>query len=1113
VLAPNPPNDCPDEEAPTWPSSTTLTADQVGRRSLTLNWSAASDDRAVTGYRVYRGATLVDTVTERTLKVTGLAADTAYTFRVEAGDAAGNWSTGGPTVQTRTAAGLPTWPDRWVGADRITNSTARLRWAAADDEDGIAQYRILVDGTQVATTDGETRTHRLTGLDADTSYDVRVEARNGIGGVSTTGPTRTFVTADTTVLDVPEVSGTVFLDANDNGRRDEGEGPAVVTTGWGYSVTLTRVDGETEKFEWSDDATGAWDAHDVPDGTYWASFAVVDEEIQRTVQSAPRDNQPYLVEVVDGRGVGRVDFGVRPGQLGQTGSASVHGTVFVDGDLDGVRDEGEPGYGHTAIQCWARPHMSRACTLAAAWSDQDGRYELGDRAPGHYEIATSMMPSDWHLTSVTRPVVLASRERVRYDIGVVQGTSTLNGVLFRDDDADGARDAGEPTHRGTICLQYGFGYRSERCAYPEDDGIWTFEKVPPGRHTLRPIGPGPGWQVTAGTSTTVDVAANSTYDVLFGVDGPDGLATGTVFVDRDRDGTRDAGEPGLPRIVYCMQGPAGESCGGTSRDLPETPEVDERGSYDRPYLAPGEHTVTLPDGLEASVPETLEFTIGEDEHLHHDIAVAPGPPAVPRSVDSAPAPGASVRLTWTAPEHDGGAALTDYVVEHALVTDDEPGPWTTATEPVASTTGAVISDLTVGRRYAFRVAAVNEHGRGPWTEPVEEVVIGVPSAPTGLTAEPDGPGSVALGWSEPDDLAGGRVAAYLVQHRVDGGEWTTSDDEDDETSRTVAGLPGATTQEFRVAALTQGGQGPWSEPASAVVPDSAPTAPRTPTATATADGTMALAWTAPEHPGGPAVTDYVVERADATTGPWEPVADEEGDALTHTLTGLDAGSTHHYRVAAVNEIGQGPWSPVASATVPEPVVAPSAPLGLTAGAGVGKASLTWRAPAEAGSAPLTGYVVQQSREGGPWTAVGRVTAPQLVVSGLTGGAAYRFRVAAVSDAGTGAWSAEVRVVPDSPVKPVTRPSAPRGLRADASRGRGQVRLAWRVPAATGGARVTDYVVQRRVGNRWRTVADGRGAKLTATVRKLAVGRATLRVAAVNLAGQGPWATVRVRVRR
>ncbi len=73
--------------------------------------------------------------------------------------------------------------------------------------------------------------------------------------------------------------------------------------------------------------------------------------------------------------------------------------------------------------------------------------------------------------------------------------------------------------------------------------------------------------------------------------------------------------------------------------MPGTPEVDERGDYDRPYLGPGDHTVTLPEGLEASDPDTLEFTIGEDEHLHHDIAVAPGPPAVPRSLDTAPAAG------------------------------------------------------------------------------------------------------------------------------------------------------------------------------------------------------------------------------------------------------------------------------------------------------------------------------------------------------------------------------------------------------------------------------------------------------------------------------------------
>ncbi len=143
-----------------------------------------------------------------------------------------------------------------------------------------------------------------------------------------------------------------------------------------------------------------------------------------------------------------------------------------------------------------------------------------------------------------------------------------------------------------------------------------------------------------------------------------------------------------------------------------------------------------------------------------------------------------------------------------------------------------LGDLAVGRRYAFRVAAVNEHGRGPWTEPVRETVVGVPSAPTGLRAEPEGPGRVALRVvraGRPRRRAGVGLPGP-APHGTAGSGPRASDD-DDETSRTVAGLPGATTQQFRVAALTEGGQGPWSEPASAVVPDSAPTAPRTPTAT------------------------------------------------------------------------------------------------------------------------------------------------------------------------------------------------------------------------------------------------------------------------------------------
>jgi hypothetical protein len=99
-----------------------------------------------------------------------------------------------------------------------------------------------------------------------------------------------------------------------------------------------------------------------------------------------------------------------------------------------------------------------------------------------------------------------------------------------------------------------------------------------------------------------------------------------------------------------------------------------------------------------------------------------------------------------------------------------------------------------------------------------------------------------------------------------------------------------------------------------------------------------------------------------------------------------------------------------------PYGVPGAPaIGLAVG-GDGQATVSWSAPADNGS-PITGYVVI------PY--VGTVAQPPVVfaddlattqtVTGLTNGTAYKFRVAAVNAAGTGARSAlSNRVTPAAP---------------------------------------------------------------------------------------------------
>ncbi len=94
----------PDTSAPEWTNGSLVTSD-VTQTSLTLTWSGATDNKAVTGYKVYQGVTLLTgtPVTATSYDVTGLTEGTEYTFTVQAVDAAGNESTTGPSVTVTTA--------------------------------------------------------------------------------------------------------------------------------------------------------------------------------------------------------------------------------------------------------------------------------------------------------------------------------------------------------------------------------------------------------------------------------------------------------------------------------------------------------------------------------------------------------------------------------------------------------------------------------------------------------------------------------------------------------------------------------------------------------------------------------------------------------------------------------------------------------------------------------------------------------------------------------------------------------------------------------------------------------------------------------------------------
>ncbi|MCS7460764.1 S-layer homology domain-containing protein [Paenibacillus doosanensis] len=96
----------PDIETPTWSEDSELIVSSVTRTSVQLSWPKATDNVGVTGYRIYMNGTEHMTVSGSIYgtSIDSLSANTMYTFKVTAYDAAGNESEFGLSRTVRTLA-------------------------------------------------------------------------------------------------------------------------------------------------------------------------------------------------------------------------------------------------------------------------------------------------------------------------------------------------------------------------------------------------------------------------------------------------------------------------------------------------------------------------------------------------------------------------------------------------------------------------------------------------------------------------------------------------------------------------------------------------------------------------------------------------------------------------------------------------------------------------------------------------------------------------------------------------------------------------------------------------------------------------------------------------
>jgi chitodextrinase len=175
----------PDTIPPLTPTG--LTATPISASRINLSWNASLDNVAVSGYEVRRNGALLATLgTVTVYQDAGLAASTAYSYRVRAFDAAGNQSPLSSSVSATTLAAAdtqaPTTPTG-LGATAVSDTQIDLNWTASTDNVAVTGYRVYRNGSFLVSL-GKVTAYQNTGLTPSTMYTYNVDAIDAVGNAS-----------------------------------------------------------------------------------------------------------------------------------------------------------------------------------------------------------------------------------------------------------------------------------------------------------------------------------------------------------------------------------------------------------------------------------------------------------------------------------------------------------------------------------------------------------------------------------------------------------------------------------------------------------------------------------------------------------------------------------------------------------------------------------------------------------------------------------------------------------------------------------------------------------------------------------------------------------------
>lgn len=312
----------------------------------------------------------------------------------------------------------------------------------------------------------------------------------------------------------PLANWQIFLDLNNNGRPDANE-----------PLTVTNVQGN-------------YFFANLPPGTY------LTREVQQPFWRQTTPN-PGPIPIVSGSNFTNVNFG------NNFFVGSISGTKFNDLNANGLRDLNEPPLANWQIYLDLNNNGQLDGGELSTFTNAQGNYLFVNVPAGTYSVREVQQPNFRQTTP--NPVLVTVTPGVtvnNINFGNSFFVGSISGLKFNDLNANGVRDATEPTLsnwqiyldlNGNGRLEFG-----EPTTLTNVQGNYTFANVPSGNYLVREVLQ-PGWIQTTPNPGPVSIVGNTNATgVNFGNNFVVASISGFKFNDLNADGVN---EPGEPRIA------------------------------------------------------------------------------------------------------------------------------------------------------------------------------------------------------------------------------------------------------------------------------------------------------------------------------------------------------------------------------------------------------------------------------------------------------------------------------------------------------------------------------------------------------------------------------------